>query len=158
MQANPGNMTPPSKDQSKIGKRKVELKWIAKWFLLFIPFNNNTPLPPTPSLCSSTDRGCTDIVCCILFILAILGYFAVGILGKWYTTRGGTQRMCLFDVCVPSQKYSNARLGHKWQCLYRTICLNWVGPEFESNMWTFFHHSLLLACRHTFQKPYKYAL
>ncbi|KAJ8404157.1 hypothetical protein AAFF_G00339300 [Aldrovandia affinis] len=26
------------------------------------------------------NRGCTDIVCCILFILAILGYFAVGIL------------------------------------------------------------------------------
>lgn len=28
-------------------------------------------------------RGCTDIVCCILFILAVLGYIAVGILGKW---------------------------------------------------------------------------
>ncbi|XP_030264235.1 choline transporter-like protein 2 isoform X3 [Sparus aurata] len=26
------------------------------------------------------NRGCTDIVCCILFIIAILGYFAVGIL------------------------------------------------------------------------------
>ncbi|XP_036407946.1 choline transporter-like protein 2 isoform X2 [Megalops cyprinoides] len=26
------------------------------------------------------NRGCTDIICCILFILAILGYFAVGIL------------------------------------------------------------------------------
>ncbi|XP_031419692.1 choline transporter-like protein 2 isoform X2 [Clupea harengus] len=26
------------------------------------------------------NRGCTDILCCILFILAILGYFAVGIL------------------------------------------------------------------------------
>ncbi|XP_048101785.1 choline transporter-like protein 2 isoform X2 [Alosa alosa] len=26
------------------------------------------------------NRGCTDIVCCILFIVAILGYFAVGIL------------------------------------------------------------------------------
>lgn len=30
----------------------------------------------------SYSRGCTDIVCCILFILAILGYIAVGILGK----------------------------------------------------------------------------
>jgi len=28
------------------------------------------------------NRGCTDIICCILFILALLGYFAVGILGK----------------------------------------------------------------------------
>uniref|UniRef100_A0A671XPZ3 Choline transporter-like protein n=1 Tax=Sparus aurata TaxID=8175 RepID=A0A671XPZ3_SPAAU len=28
------------------------------------------------------NRGCTDILCCILFILALLGYFAVGILGK----------------------------------------------------------------------------
>lgn len=27
-------------------------------------------------------RGCTDILCCILFIIALLGYFAVGILGK----------------------------------------------------------------------------
>ncbi|XP_057194202.1 choline transporter-like protein 2 isoform X2 [Triplophysa rosa] len=27
------------------------------------------------------NRGCTDILCCILFILALLGYFAVGILG-----------------------------------------------------------------------------
>ncbi|XP_072299737.1 choline transporter-like protein 2 [Eucyclogobius newberryi] len=26
------------------------------------------------------NRGCTDIVCCVLFILAVLGYFAVGIL------------------------------------------------------------------------------
>ncbi|XP_029106427.1 choline transporter-like protein 2 isoform X3 [Scleropages formosus] len=26
------------------------------------------------------NRGCTDIICCILFILALLGYFAVGIL------------------------------------------------------------------------------
>uniref|UniRef100_A0A8D3DP83 Choline transporter-like protein n=1 Tax=Scophthalmus maximus TaxID=52904 RepID=A0A8D3DP83_SCOMX len=26
------------------------------------------------------DRGCTDVLCCILFILALLGYFAVGIL------------------------------------------------------------------------------
>ncbi|XP_040891790.1 choline transporter-like protein 2 isoform X2 [Toxotes jaculatrix] len=26
------------------------------------------------------NRGCTDILCCILFILALLGYFAVGIL------------------------------------------------------------------------------
>ncbi len=26
-------------------------------------------------------RGCTDILCCILFILALFGYFAVGILG-----------------------------------------------------------------------------
>ncbi|XP_077426206.1 choline transporter-like protein 2 isoform X2 [Vanacampus margaritifer] len=26
------------------------------------------------------DRGCTDIVCCFLFIVALLGYFAVGIL------------------------------------------------------------------------------
>lgn len=33
-------------------------------------------------LCSLYSRGCTDIVCCILFILAILGYIAVGILGK----------------------------------------------------------------------------
>uniref|UniRef100_A0A8D0AP27 Choline transporter-like protein n=1 Tax=Sander lucioperca TaxID=283035 RepID=A0A8D0AP27_SANLU len=28
------------------------------------------------------NRGCTDIVCCILFIIAILAYIAVGILGK----------------------------------------------------------------------------
>lgn len=27
-------------------------------------------------------RGCTDILCCILFIIALLGYFAVGIIGK----------------------------------------------------------------------------
>ncbi|KAJ8363433.1 hypothetical protein SKAU_G00122640 [Synaphobranchus kaupii] len=26
------------------------------------------------------NRGCTDIICCILFVLAIVGYFAVGIL------------------------------------------------------------------------------
>uniref|UniRef100_A0A8C5HUV4 Choline transporter-like protein n=1 Tax=Gouania willdenowi TaxID=441366 RepID=A0A8C5HUV4_GOUWI len=26
------------------------------------------------------DRGCTDIVCCILFVIALLGYFAVGVL------------------------------------------------------------------------------
>ncbi|TMS23268.1 Choline transporter-like protein 2 [Larimichthys crocea] len=26
------------------------------------------------------NRGCTDVLCCILFILALLGYFAVGIL------------------------------------------------------------------------------
>ncbi|KAL4657972.1 choline transporter-like protein 2 isoform X2 [Arapaima gigas] len=26
------------------------------------------------------NRGCTDIICCVLFILALLGYFAVGIL------------------------------------------------------------------------------
>uniref|UniRef100_A0A665W1A3 Choline transporter-like protein n=1 Tax=Echeneis naucrates TaxID=173247 RepID=A0A665W1A3_ECHNA len=28
------------------------------------------------------NRGCTDILCCILFIVALLGYFAVGIIGK----------------------------------------------------------------------------
>ncbi|XP_034750511.1 choline transporter-like protein 2 [Etheostoma cragini] len=26
------------------------------------------------------NRGCTDIVCCILFVIAIVGYVAVGIL------------------------------------------------------------------------------
>uniref|UniRef100_A0A4W6ECH7 Choline transporter-like protein n=1 Tax=Lates calcarifer TaxID=8187 RepID=A0A4W6ECH7_LATCA len=31
-------------------------------------------------LCSLHSRSCTDIVCCILFIIAILGYIAVGIL------------------------------------------------------------------------------
>lgn len=34
-------------------------------------------------------RGCTDIVCCILFIIAILGYFAVGILGKETALQSG---------------------------------------------------------------------
>ena len=34
------------------------------------------------TLLSLHSRGCTDIVCCILFILAILAYIAVGILGK----------------------------------------------------------------------------
>uniref|UniRef100_A0A3P8ZAF8 Choline transporter-like protein n=1 Tax=Esox lucius TaxID=8010 RepID=A0A3P8ZAF8_ESOLU len=27
-------------------------------------------------------RGCTDVLCCILFVVAIIGYFAVGILGE----------------------------------------------------------------------------
>jgi hypothetical protein len=27
-------------------------------------------------------RGCTDIICCVLFMVVILGYMAVGILGK----------------------------------------------------------------------------
>lgn len=35
-----------------------------------------------PNFALSISRGCTDIVCCILFILAILAYIAVGILGK----------------------------------------------------------------------------
>lgn len=50
-------------------------------------------LPPqafTPdSLCS---RGCTDIVCCILFVVAILAYFAVGILGKDAAPQLGVRR------------------------------------------------------------------
>lgn len=29
-----------------------------------------------------TPRGCTDVFCCILFILFLFGYFAVGILGS----------------------------------------------------------------------------
>ncbi|KAG8015111.1 Choline transporter-like protein 2, partial [Nibea albiflora] len=33
-----------------------------------------------PLLSSPLHRGCTDVLCCILFILALLGYFAVGIL------------------------------------------------------------------------------
>uniref|UniRef100_A0A8C1MQR7 Choline transporter-like protein n=1 Tax=Cyprinus carpio TaxID=7962 RepID=A0A8C1MQR7_CYPCA len=37
----------------------------------------------TTSYCFSLlHRGCTDIVCCIFFIVAIVGYVAVGILGK----------------------------------------------------------------------------
>lgn len=27
-------------------------------------------------------RGCTDIICCILFLLVIIGYIVVGVLGK----------------------------------------------------------------------------
>uniref|UniRef100_A0A8C2WNJ5 Choline transporter-like protein n=1 Tax=Cyclopterus lumpus TaxID=8103 RepID=A0A8C2WNJ5_CYCLU len=34
----------------------------------------------TQNLSSPLHRGCTDILCCILFILALLGYFAVGII------------------------------------------------------------------------------
>uniref|UniRef100_A0A8C2JRD1 Choline transporter-like protein n=1 Tax=Cyprinus carpio TaxID=7962 RepID=A0A8C2JRD1_CYPCA len=35
------------------------------------------------------NRGCTDILCCILFMLALLGYFAVGILGKFQSIHFG---------------------------------------------------------------------
>ena len=44
------------------------------------------PLPQHPlSRCFShfSPRSCTDIICCVLFFLFILGYIAVGILGEF---------------------------------------------------------------------------
>ncbi len=40
-------------------------------------------------------RGCTDIICCIIFVVAIVGYVAVGILGESVcsSARGGLLEM-----------------------------------------------------------------
>lgn len=37
---------------------------------------------PTLTL-SLAPRGCTDIICCVFLLLAIVGYVAVGIIGEW---------------------------------------------------------------------------
>lgn len=33
--------------------------------------------------CSLLPRGCTDIICCVFLLVAIVGYVAVGIIGVW---------------------------------------------------------------------------
>ena len=42
-------------------------------------FSPPAPLPPSVS----PPRGCTDVLCCVLLLLAVLGYVAVGIVGTW---------------------------------------------------------------------------
>uniref|UniRef100_A0A8C2WL24 Choline transporter-like protein n=1 Tax=Cyclopterus lumpus TaxID=8103 RepID=A0A8C2WL24_CYCLU len=51
-------------------------------FRVFFCFDCNSEIKDfkTQNLSSPLHRGCTDILCCILFILALLGYFAVGII------------------------------------------------------------------------------
>lgn len=41
---------------------------------------------PTLTL-SLAPRGCTDIICCVFLLLAIVGYVAVGIIGEWRRER-----------------------------------------------------------------------
>uniref|UniRef100_A0A8C5ANI2 Choline transporter-like protein 2 n=1 Tax=Gadus morhua TaxID=8049 RepID=A0A8C5ANI2_GADMO len=44
------------------------------------PPSSSSPLRSNSPLCVWTSRGCTDVLCCILFILFLFGYFAVGLL------------------------------------------------------------------------------
>lgn len=57
-------------------------------------------------------RGCTDIICCVLFIVVILGYMAVGILGKMGLLR--TSHLSL----SPSHIFSHTHLLILYVLLY----------------------------------------
>ncbi|XP_015760161.1 PREDICTED: choline transporter-like protein 2 [Acropora digitifera] len=58
------------------------------------------------------NRSCTDIICCILFVLYIVGMIALGIIGKLYKDISTTEYMILYlpirwhppsiTDCVPS--------------------------------------------------------
>jgi hypothetical protein len=39
-------------------------------------------MAPCPDVASLLPRGCTDVICCVILLLAIVGYVAVGIIGK----------------------------------------------------------------------------
>ena len=41
-----------------------------------------------PRCCSLVPRGCTDIICCVFLLLAIVGYVAVGVIGEWKRAQG----------------------------------------------------------------------
>lgn len=69
------------------------------------------------SALSLWSRGCTDIVCCILFIVAIVAYFAVGILGKETVPYGNTDPIrkplcnccCVFLCSQPGPRVTPGR-------------------------------------------------
>uniref|UniRef100_A0A7N6B3T8 Choline transporter-like protein n=1 Tax=Anabas testudineus TaxID=64144 RepID=A0A7N6B3T8_ANATE len=60
---------------------RPRLDFVLVCFFLFFFFFLGEPRKHDPSFKGPIqNRGCTDIVCCIFFIVAILAYFAVGIL------------------------------------------------------------------------------
>lgn len=73
-QGSPGSLTQTLKGQFTTGETHVSIT-NPQSFHPAIQDTNNI-------LLFLLVRGCTDVLCCILFILALLGYFAVGILGK----------------------------------------------------------------------------
>uniref|UniRef100_A0A4W5N6D9 Choline transporter-like protein n=1 Tax=Hucho hucho TaxID=62062 RepID=A0A4W5N6D9_9TELE len=74
-------------------------------------------------------KGCTDIICCVLFIVVILGYMAVGILGKMGVLR--TSHLSLRHLTFSlTHTYS----FHMCCCIYFSLSLS------------LFLHSLTLLC------------
>uniref|UniRef100_A0A8C8D4J5 Choline transporter-like protein n=1 Tax=Oncorhynchus tshawytscha TaxID=74940 RepID=A0A8C8D4J5_ONCTS len=67
-------------------------------------------------------RGCTDIICCVLFIVVILGYMAVGILAWLYGPLWGP--VFYFDIlkCVTSINIMAATLNGL-QCPTTQVCV-----------------------------------
>lgn len=65
-------------------------------------------------------RGCTDIICCIIFVLAILGYVAVGILGEslpYFKASGFKRPTFVFMVFVfvssPVRRQREGEMRHR---------------------------------------------
>lgn len=113
---------------------------------------------------SLDSRGCTDIVCCILFILAVLGYIAVGILGKrwkyprppcvcgkiltWVTLwvsctsslaawTQGDPRKVIYPTDSRGQFCGQAGTPLEWVVVYNTSCsFGMKGKHWNDTNWT----------------------
>lgn len=48
------------------------------------------PKSMAPNL--AVPRGCTDIICCVLLVVAIVGYVVVGVVGTSWGVQGGPAR------------------------------------------------------------------
>uniref|UniRef100_A0A8C2Q112 Choline transporter-like protein n=1 Tax=Cyprinus carpio TaxID=7962 RepID=A0A8C2Q112_CYPCA len=80
--------------------------------------------------------GCTDILCCILFMLALLGYFAVGILGKFqsihlhifYAYVNGQKKPLLFYFNI--LKCASPLVLLELQCPTTQICVERCPDKF----------------------------
>ena len=48
-------------------------------------------------LCLYPPRSCTDVLCCVIFMLVIIGYIALGIVGKCVLLHLG---LCTLYVCI----------------------------------------------------------
>lgn len=74
-------------------------------------------------------RSCTDIICCALFMLVIVGYMVVGILGKFLLPQLSVPLsdqlwLCLSLSLVP---VNADRLAVDWRCL--------LSPESSMEIW-----------------------
>ena len=71
-------------------------------------------------------RGCTDIICCVFLFLAIVGYVAVGIIGKRRRGWGGGSWVC-------GQPTASGAEGQKGSWWWSPITSTFLDP---STAWT----------------------
>ncbi len=81
-------------------------------------------------------RSCTDIICCVLFMLVIAGYMVVGILGKFlfislflclsvWSSVVVSSCLCLVSSLFSAQTHTYCELCVYWCCVYFDLKAIW---------------------------------